>query len=146
MSLTRSPRAGQAEKSLRADACHAVAVAVVNRPGSRAASAAGFRAYGGAAAPSGPQPPPGSPSSAPHTTTAAVAASAAFMCWRRRIRSVGRACSEQGSNSGEAEQRVRRRRHLRRLLQRRGRVRDTRLFEQPARIAGLGELLQTAQH
>lgn len=101
LSSTRSPRAGQVVKSVRPVACHAVAAAVVNLPGSRAAWAAGFRAYGGAAALSGPHPCPGSPRSAPHTTTAAVAASAAFRCWRRRIRSVGRACREQGSYSGE---------------------------------------------
>ena len=40
--------------------------------------------------------------SAPHTTSAATAASAARPCWRRRIRSVGRAWSEQGSNSADS--------------------------------------------
>ncbi len=95
------PRAGHTEKSVRAEVRQAVGAARVTLPGSRAASAAGFSAYEGAAAPSGPQPSPGRATSAPHTASAAAAARAALVCWRRRIRSVGRACSEHGSNSGE---------------------------------------------
>ncbi len=101
-SSARSPRAGQVEKPVREDVCQSVGATRTSLPGSRACSAAAFRAYGGAAAPSAPQPPPGSASSAPHTARAAAAASPARTNRRRRSRSVGRAWSTHGSNSGEA--------------------------------------------
>ncbi len=80
VSSTRSPRAGQAEKSARDAVRQASGAARVNRCGSSARSAEGWRAYGGAAAPLGPQPRPGMPSSVPHTTSATTATSAARRC------------------------------------------------------------------